>query len=103
MKPLLLLASAAAAVGLAAPAHADANDDNFIASLKAVGVTFQDPARVISAGRWICQAAGQGQQMAEIVKTVEAQNPGLSSDNSAKFTAIAANIYCPNAIGHQGG
>ena len=36
--------------------------------------------------------------MADLVKTVQAQNPGLSSDNAAKFAAIAANVYCPNAL-----
>lgn len=105
MKPLLLLTGPAlviGVIGVAAPARADSNDDAFIASLHAAGVTFQDPQRVISAGKWVCQAVGQGQQMVDVVKAVEAQNPGLSPDNSAKFTAIAANIYCPNTLGHQG-
>jgi hypothetical protein len=100
MKPLVLLTGIVVMVGVATPARADNNDDAFLASLKAAGVTYQDPARVISAGKWICQAAGQGEQLSDIVKTVQAQNPGLSPDNSAKFTAIAANVYCPNTLGH---
>lgn len=102
MKPLLMLTLAGLAVliGIAAPARADSNDDAFLVSLQAAGVTYKDPARVIAAGRWVCQAASQGTPMADLVKTVEAQNPGLSADNSAKFTAIAANVYCPNTLGH---
>jgi hypothetical protein len=100
MKPLLLLTGLAVMIGAATPAHADSNDDAFLVSLKAAGVTYQDPGRVIAAGKWICQAVGQGTQMSDVVKTVEAQNPGLSPDNAAKFTAIAANVYCPNTLGH---
>lgn len=100
MKPLLLLTGLAAAIVMATTAHADSNDDAFLASLKAVDVTYQDPGRVITVGRWICQAVRQGEQMSEVVKAVEAQNPGLSADSSAKFTAIAASVYCPSTLGH---
>src|ERR1700759_104125 len=100
MKPLLLLTGLAVMIGTAIPASADNNDDAFLVSLKAAGVTYQDPGRVISAGRWVCQAVGQGEQMADVVKTVQAQNPGLNPDNPPKFTAIAANVYCPNTLGH---
>ena len=100
MKPLLMLASIAAVVGLAAPAYADSADDQFLALLQAAGVTFPDPAKVIAAGRWVCQTVGQGTQMADVVKTIQDKNPGLHADNAAKFTAIAASVYCPQALGH---
>ena len=98
MKPLLMLASAAAMIGMAAPAYADAMDDQFLAALQASGVTFQDPARAIAAGRWVCQSVGQGTQMVDVVKTVETVNPGLREENAAKFAAIAATAYCPSTL-----
>ena len=39
MKLLLPLASFAAVIGMAVPAHADSTDDSFIAALKAAGIT----------------------------------------------------------------
>ena len=95
-----MLASLAATIGMAAPAHADSTDDRFVASLQAAGVTFPDPAKVIAAGKWVCQAVGQGTQMVDVVKTIQSKNPGLHGDNAAKFTAIAASVYCPQALGH---
>ncbi len=98
MKVLLLPAVVAAAVGMAAPACADAGDDAFLASLQAAGITYPDPGRVIAAGKWVCQAAGQGTPMVDIVKTIQSRTAGLHGDNAAKFTAIAANVYCPQAL-----
>ena len=98
MRLLVALAGCAAVVGMAVPAHADSNDDAFLASLQAAGITFPDPGRVIAAGRWVCQAVGGGTQMADVVKTVQSQNSGLHGDNAARFTAIAANVYCPQAL-----
>jgi Protein of unknown function (DUF732) len=95
---LLTLTSLAATIGLAVPARADSNDDEFLASLQAAGITYPDPGRVIAAGKWVCQAVGQGTQMVDVVKAVQAQNSGLHGDNAARFTAIAANVYCPQAL-----
>ncbi|WP_308206583.1 DUF732 domain-containing protein [Mycobacterium paraense] len=99
MKPLLLtMLSLAALVGVAGPARADGTDDAFLASLRAAGITFPDPGPAIGAGRWVCEAVGKGTQMADVVKTVQSQNPGLHGDNAARFTAIAANVYCPQSL-----
>lgn len=100
MRRLLLLVSAVAVVGTAAPAYADAMDDQFLAALTASGVTFPDPGRAIAAGKWVCQAVGQGTQMVDVVKTVEDRNPGLREENAAKFAAIAATAYCPASLPH---
>jgi hypothetical protein len=99
MRLLLALASVAAVIGIAAPAHADSDDDNFLASLRAAGLTYPDPGRVIAAGKYVCNSVNQGKPMADVVKDVQNQNPGLQGDNAAKFTAIAANVYCPQALG----
>ena len=86
-------------LGVAVPAHADAPDDQFLATLQAAGITYSDPGRAIAAGKAVCNMAGQGTQMADIVKSVQKLNPKLQGDNAAKFTAIAANVDCPDALG----
>ena len=98
MKLLLTLASFAAMVGAAAPAYADGVDDTFLATLRAAGITFPDPERAIGAGKWVCNAVHGGNPMADVVKTVQNENPGLHGDNAAQFTAIAANVYCPTTL-----
>lgn len=98
MKFILILLSLAAVIGMAAPAYADAADDQFLAALQVSGVTYKDPGKVIAAAKWVCQSVNQGTQMADVVKTVEAENPGLVQENAAKFTALAASAYCPNKL-----
>jgi len=99
VKPLIpTLAGLAVMVGVAVPAYADSTDDEFIATIQAAGISFPDPARVITAGKWVCERAGQGTQMVDVVKDVQSLNPGLSQEKAAKFTAIAANVYCPKAL-----
>ncbi len=98
MKPLLALSVLVALTGVAAPAYADSNDDAFLASLQAAGITYQSTDRVIAAGKSVCKMVDQGKQMVDVVKTVQNLNPGLHGDNAARFTAIAANVYCPQAL-----
>src|ERR1700692_2854403 len=98
MKFLLTLLSLAAIIGTAAPAYADASDDQFLAALTASGVTFPDPGKAIAAAKWGCQSLNQGTQMADVFRTVQSENAGLHEDNAAKFTALAASAYCPNKL-----
>ncbi|MCA2265157.1 DUF732 domain-containing protein [Mycobacterium marseillense] len=98
MKLLFALAGLAVTIGLAAPAHADGTDDAFIASLRAVGITFADPDRAVGAGKWVCDTAGRGEQMPQVVATLRSMNSGLSEEKANQFAAIAANTYCPNTI-----
>ncbi|MGO9158129.1 DUF732 domain-containing protein [Mycobacterium sp.] len=98
MKLLLTLASLAAMVGTAVPAYADGVDDTFLATLRAAGITFPDPERAVAAGKWVCNAVHGGNPMADVVKTVQNENPGLREDHAAQFTAIAAKSYCPTTL-----
>ena|ERR1700742_1650859 len=98
MKSLLALLGVAAVICGAAPAYADPSDDQFLAALTAAGVTYGDPGKAISAAKWVCSTVGSGTQMADVVKTVQSQNPGLRQENAAKFTALAASAYCPKAL-----
>jgi hypothetical protein len=98
MKLLLALSALAVTIGLAAPAHADGTDDSFIASLRAVGITFSDSDKAVGAGKWVCDTVGQGTQMPDVVKTLLSKNSALSEDKANQFAAIAAHTYCPSAI-----
>jgi hypothetical protein len=98
MKLLLTVTSFAAIIGMAVPAHADSTDDAFLASLQAAGITYSDPDKAVGAGKWVCQTVGQGTQMTDVIKTLQSKNSSLSDEKAAKFTAIAANAYCPDAI-----
>ncbi len=98
----MILTGLAAVIGMAVPAHADSTDDAFLASVHAAGITYSDPDRAITAGRTVCKLADQGKQLADVVKTLQILNPGLRDDNAAKFTAIAANVYCPQALSSPG-
>ena len=98
MKRLLMLLGLVAMIGTATPAFADPADDQFLAALQASGVTYKDPGKVISAAKWVCQRVNGGTQMSDVVKTVEAENPGLVQENAAKFTALAASAYCPDKL-----
>ncbi|HWF29098.1 MAG TPA: DUF732 domain-containing protein [Mycobacterium sp.] len=98
MKLFLTLASFAAVIGLAVPAHADSTDDSFIASLKAAGIAFSDSDAAVGAGKWVCDKVSGGTDMSDVVKTLTTKNTSLNPDKAGKFAAIAANAYCPDAI-----
>jgi hypothetical protein len=98
VKLLLTLTSLAAMIGMAVPAYADSNDDTFLATLHAAGISYPYPDRAIAAGKWVCNMVHQGNPMVNVVKTIQSENPGLQGDNAARFTAIAANVYCPTTL-----
>jgi Protein of unknown function (DUF732) len=98
MRCLLVLFSAAA-VGLAAPAHADPGvDASFLDALTKAGITFNDGPNAVNAGKTACGLMSQGQPGLDVIKHVSEQNPGISTTSAAKFTAIAASAYCPQFI-----
>lgn len=96
MRMLACMAAAAAVIGWAAPAHADANQDQaFLVSLGAAGLTYRDPQSAIAAGKKVCDMANEGKTGVEVVKVLQDANPSLSQMNAARFTAISAGVYCP--------
>ncbi|MBI2699426.1 MAG: DUF732 domain-containing protein [Mycobacterium sp.] len=96
MRILACMVAAAVAIGVAAPAHADANQDQaFLVSLGAAGLTYKDPQSAIAAGKTVCDMANQGKTGVEVVKVLQDANPSLSQMNAARFTAISAGVYCP--------
>jgi Protein of unknown function (DUF732) len=104
MMRLLVLTGLAAVIGLAAPAHADDGpntDADFLAALKYAGISFQDPAAAISAGKTICELEDGGSSEDEILGNLQQRN-GFTGNGAAKFTVIAVSAYCPKYITGEG-
>ena len=104
MRLLLVLASVAAAIGLAVPALADppppdpAADANFIASLKNAGMTFRKESDAVAAGRLACDMMNSGTSEQDVVTKLSALNPGLNTGGAMKFAALASTAYCPDYL-----
>lgn len=103
MRLLLLLASVTVAIGTAASAYADVDgkDQAFLTTLSQAGVTYLNADRAITAGRSVCDLVDSGMTGAEIVKNLQDRNPGFEGDGAARFAAIAAQAYCPQALATQ--
>jgi Protein of unknown function (DUF732) len=106
MRTVLLLASFAAVVGLAAPAQADpagatGPDASFLAALDKAGITYQNASVAVDIGRRACALMDQGSPQIEVIKSVSSSNPGFTVDGAAQFTMIAASAYCPQHLGQQ--
>lgn len=92
------LASAVAFVGLAVPAHADSDDDAFLAALNKAGITYQNPDRTIKAGQKVCDLANSGTTELDIIRDVHDLNPAFTTAKAALFVQAAASVYCPNRL-----
>lgn len=97
MKRLLMLTSAAALIGMAAPAYADPSgaDADFLKHLSNAGLSYSDPDKAISVAKNVCDLADKGTSGTDIVDNLKKLNPGFTGDGATKFTAIAASDYCP--------
>jgi hypothetical protein len=104
MRVFLALAGFAAVLGLAAPAYADEGsnvDADFLDALKFAGITYQDPAAAISAGKSVCELEDTGSTEDEILGNLQQRN-GFTDNGAAKFTVIAVGAYCPKYITGEG-
>jgi hypothetical protein len=99
MKRLLILTSAAAMIGMAAPAYADdppsGGDADFVSQLKAAGLTIQDPAKAITVAKDMCKLADNNTPDTEIESHLVSLNPGLTTHGADEFMTLAAAEYCP--------
>lgn len=102
MKFLLALSGAAVMIGMATPAYADDNDQQFFAELRQAGITYHDPDRAITAAKSVCQLVDEGKSDAEIVTELQNRNPAFQGMGAAKFTTLAAAHYCPKYLTGEG-
>jgi Protein of unknown function (DUF732) len=106
----LLLASAAAVVGLAVPALADPNpspgpvpddpaaDAHFLDTLNQAGMTYRNGADAVAAGRMACNMMISGRSEMDVVNELSTRNPGLNNGGAMKFAALASSTYCPQYL-----
>jgi hypothetical protein len=85
------------AVGLAAPAHADATDDAFIANLTSSGIDYGAPERAIQVAKTVVCGTLKDNPNASnadvIAKVTDATK--WPTNNAAYFTGAAIQAYCP--------
>lgn len=86
------------AATLAAPAHADAAGDSFLAALNNAGVGYNDPASTVALGQSICPMLVQpGGTFASVASSMGG-NTGMSPPVAGLFTSIAISMFCPAMI-----
>ncbi|OMC29941.1 DUF732 domain-containing protein [Mycobacterium colombiense] len=98
MRFLPFLASAVALAGMAVPAHADSDEDAFLAALNKAGITYQNPDRAIKAGQKVCDLARAGTHELDIIRDVHELNPAFTTAKAALFVQAAASVYCPDRL-----
>jgi hypothetical protein len=103
MKVLPLVASVVALVGLAAPAHADPDDDAFLSALTKAGISYQNSDKAIKAGQKVCDLANSGTSQLDIVRDIRDLNPSFTMTSAAKFANAAATVYCPERLSVDSG
>jgi hypothetical protein len=94
----LLLAVGAASIGLVAAvptAHADTTDQNFLASLRAQGISDQlSPAHAIEAGHFVCVKLDNGASPTDVVNDV-LNSSNMPAYHSGFFVGASIDAYCP--------
>ncbi len=105
MRPGLAVAAVVATIGFAAPAHADPSGDDaaFLAALANAGISVPNPSQAVVSAQAVCGLMRNGETGLQVLTDVKNQNPGLTLDGAALFTAIASNTYCPEHLGQPEG
>ena len=94
MRPLLVLASFSALMGLAVPAHADA--DSYLAELDRAGVSYKDPTDATNAGLSICQGLQKGDGFDTAIASETAA--GYSGHDAGFIVGAAVENLCPDLV-----
>jgi uncharacterized protein DUF732 len=90
-----VVAGAALATGLAAPASADENDDIFISVLDEEGIPYTSAADAILVANGVCVFLSEGNTLEDA--TLEVMNEsGLGVEESGFFVGAATAAYCPD-------
>jgi hypothetical protein len=100
MRTLVVLARLAAAIGLAAQAHADPSPDaGSLAALDKASISYHSGPEAVAAARQVCDWINEGQPRSDVIKSVSAGNPGFTMSGAAEFTTLAERAYCPQHPG----
>jgi len=105
MRLSVVLGGLAVIIGQAVPAQADpapadpAKDASFLSQLSQAGITYSNGPAAVAAARTACNMMDSGQKQIDVIKQVMSLNPGFGLAGSARFTAIASAVYCPDYFG----
>lgn len=95
------LATVLTAPLLAAPAHADTADANFLSALSNAGIGYSNGDVTTELGKSVCPMLVEpGKNFASVASTVG--NNGVSPEMASFFTGIAISMYCPQMISSIG-
>lgn len=81
-----------------APAHANTQDDRFLAIVKQLNVPMNSPEEAIAAGHGICDKVAAGKiEPARTVRSILAQltSNGLEKGVAVNLIRGAVDVYCP--------
>ena len=93
----LLLAMVVALLGLgaASTAHADTNDNKFLAEMKSEGITDHvSPQHAIEAAHMVCQKLDSGMTPTEVANDV-LNSSSMPAYHCGYFVGAAIKVYCP--------
>jgi hypothetical protein len=92
--PLVLAATITMAFALAPVAAADSQDDQFLASLAAQGIT-GEPAQLIAEGHTACDHFGTPQQTRDAIFLM---GQGLSHHQAGTLISAGLLFFCPDKL-----
>jgi hypothetical protein len=95
--PMASGSPAPTATGATAPpsiASTPEQDNKYVQSLNARGISFANPEAAIHNGKTVCQDIRQGMTVPQVVDAFRASNPALGADADT-YVAISIRAYCP--------
>jgi hypothetical protein len=93
--PIMLVALLLGPLGAAATAHADTNDQRFLASLKSEGITDHvSPSHAIEAAHSVCQKLDGGETPTQVANDV-LNNSTMPAYHCGYFVGASIKVYCP--------
>jgi Protein of unknown function (DUF732) len=102
MRPLVALLGVSVMISLAAPAHGEPNgssdDVGFLATVRDAGLTYTDSAKAVTFGKAVCGSIEAGKSGSDVIRDLQRNNPGLTTDHATLFVGIAAKYYCPQLL-----
>jgi hypothetical protein len=90
-------------LGAVATAHADTNDDKFLAALKSEGITDHvSPDHAIEAGHVVCQKLDQGRTPSQVAADVVGSS-NMPAYHAGYFVGVSIKEYCPQYTPQESG
>lgn len=96
---LSIAAVVAGATTLAATAHADPNDEEFLQNIRnGMGLEVNDGPALINEAHELCSELKKGTPYKTVVSTLFQGNGNLGPDGAAYFVSASAQAYCPELV-----